>query len=47
MIKKSRSAAFAERQSCLMPSSPLLDNHLDEIVEASEEILGLVTILKS
>ena len=47
MIKKTRSAALAEKQSSLTPSSPLLDNHLDEIVEASEEILGLVAILKS
>jgi hypothetical protein len=47
MIKKTRSAALAEKQSCLTPSSPLLDSHLDEIVEASEEILGLVAILKS
>lgn len=47
MIKKTRSAVLAEKQSCLTPSSPLLDNHLDEIVEASEEILGLVAILKT
>ncbi|MFO0706375.1 MAG: hypothetical protein U0412_05940 [Nitrospira sp.] len=46
MIKKTRSAALAEKQSFLTPSSPLLDNHFDEIVEASEEILGLVAILK-
>lgn len=47
MIKKTRSAALAEKQSLLTPSSPLLDHHVDEIVEASEEILGLVAILKS
>jgi hypothetical protein len=47
MIKKTRSAALAEKQSLLTPSSHLLDNHVDEIVEASEEILGLVAILKS
>ena len=47
MIKKTRSAVLADKQSFLMPSSPLLDNHFDEIMEASEEILGLVAILKS
>ena len=30
-----------------MPSSSLLDNHFDEILETTEEILGLVAILKT
>ena len=42
-----RSSAVAEKESVLVPSSLMLDNHLDEIVEASEEILGLVAILKT
>jgi len=47
MIKKTRSAVIAKKQSFLTPSSSLLDNHFDEIMEASEEILGLVALLKS
>ncbi len=47
MIKKARSSAVAEKESVLVPSSPILENHVDEIVEASEEILGLVAILKT
>lgn len=47
MIKKTRPSGLAEKDSCLVPSSPLLDNHLDEIVETSEEIVGLVAILKT
>lgn len=46
-MKKRRSAVLAEKQSGLMPSSHLLDNHIDEIVEASEEVLGLAASLKS
>ena len=47
MIKKTRSTVLADKQSFLAPSSPLLDNHFDEIMETSEEILGLVAILKT
>jgi hypothetical protein len=47
MIKKTRSAVLADKRSFLTPSSPPLDNHVDEIAEASEEILGLVAILKT
>lgn len=47
MIKKTRSAVLSDKQSFLTPSSPLLDNHFSEIKEASEEILGLVAILKT
>ncbi|GKS65279.1 hypothetical protein YTPLAS72_25830 [Nitrospira sp.] len=47
MIKKTRSAVLSDKQSFLTPSSPLLDNHFNEIKEASEEILGLVAILKT
>jgi hypothetical protein len=47
MIKKTRQPAAAVKDSFLTPSSGLLDNHVDEIVEAAEEILGLVAILKS
>jgi hypothetical protein len=45
MIKKTRSAVLADKQSFLTPASPLLDNHFNEIMEASEEILGIVAIL--
>lgn len=47
MIKKTRPTALAETPSFLAPSSPLLGHHVDEIVESSEEILGLVAILKT
>lgn len=47
MIKKTRQSAVADKNSFLMPSSSLLDNHFDEIVETTEEILGLVAILKT
>jgi len=45
MIKKTRQPAVAEKDSFLAPSSSLLDNHFDEILETTEEILGLVAIL--
>ena len=47
MIKKTTSAVLADKPSFLTPSSPLLDNHFDEIMETSEKILGLVAILKT
>jgi hypothetical protein len=47
MIKKTRQPAVAEKDSLVAPSSPLLDNHFDEIVETAEEILGLVAMLKT
>lgn len=47
MIKKARSSAVAEKESLLVPSNPILDNHLDEIAGTSEEILGLVALLKT
>lgn len=47
MIKKTRSAAPTEKQPFLTPSSSLLDNHFDEITEISEEIRGLVPLLKT
>jgi hypothetical protein len=47
MIKKTRQPTVADQGSLVVPSSPLLDNHLDEIVETAEEILGLVAILKT
>ncbi|MEK7350499.1 MAG: hypothetical protein AAB177_06460 [Nitrospirota bacterium] len=45
MIKRTRRSAVADKDSFLMPSSSLLDNHFDEILETSEEILGLVAML--
>lgn len=47
MIKKGRQSVLAVKDSFLVPSSSLLDNHFDEIVETAEEILGLVAILKT
>jgi hypothetical protein len=46
MIKK-RGQSVAATRSFVTPSSPLLDNHFDEILESLEEIRGLVAILKS
>lgn len=46
-MSKKGSAALADKRSFLTPSSLPLDNHVDEIVEALEEILGLVAILKT
>jgi hypothetical protein len=37
----------ANKGSFLAPSSSLLDNHFDEILETTEEIAGLVAILKT
>jgi hypothetical protein len=47
MIKKTRRSAVADRDSFLTPSSSLLDNHVVEITETAEEVLGLVAILKT
>lgn len=47
MIKKTRQSVLADKDSFLMPSSSMLDNHFDEIVETTEEVLGLVAILKT
>lgn len=47
MIKKTRQSAVADKDSFLTPSSSLLENHFDEILETTEEILGLVAILKT
>jgi hypothetical protein len=35
------------KDSLLSPSSSLLDNHVDEILETIEEIAGLAAILKT
>ena len=47
MIKKTRQSAVADKDSFLAPSSSPLDNHFDEILGTTEEILGLVAILKT
>lgn len=47
MIKKPRLSTLADKDSFLMPSSSMLDNHVDEIVETAKEVLGLVAILKT
>lgn len=47
MNKRTGQPVRAVKESFVTPSSSLLDNHLDEIVETSEEILGLVALLKA
>jgi hypothetical protein len=47
MIKKRRHPTVAETGHLLTPSSALLDNHFDELIETIEEIRGLTAILKS
>ncbi|MBX3305941.1 MAG: hypothetical protein KF751_07790 [Nitrospira sp.] len=47
MSKKRRQSTAAVKDSFLTPSSSLLDNHFDEITETSEELLGLVALLKT
>ena len=47
MIKKRGQSVVVETGSFLTPSSALLDNHFDEILETVEEIRGLVALLKS
>jgi len=47
MIKKRRQSVVVEPDSFLTPSSALLDNHFDEILETIEEIRGLIALLKS
>ena len=40
MIKRTRQSVLADKDSFLMPSSSMLDNHFDEIVETTEKVLG-------
>jgi len=47
MIRKRGQSVVAETGSFLTPSSSLLDNHFDEILETIEEIRGLAALLKS
>ena len=47
MIKKRGRSMVVDRESFLSPSSAMLDNHLDEILETINEIRGLTAILKT
>jgi hypothetical protein len=47
MIKKRGRSMIADTGSFLTPSSALLDNHFEELLETIEEIRGLTAILKS
>jgi hypothetical protein len=47
MIKKRGRSIVEEKRAFLSPSSAVLDNHLDELLETIEEVRGLVAILKS
>jgi len=47
MIKKRGRAKIHESGTLLVPSSPLLENHFEELLEAIEEIQGLTALLKA
>lgn len=47
MIKKRGRPKVADSGALLAPSSPLLENHFIELLEAIEEIRGLTAMLKS
>jgi hypothetical protein len=47
MIKKRRRTKLPESGALLTPSSPLLDNHFEELLESIEEIRGLTALLKA
>ncbi|HSA85936.1 MAG TPA: hypothetical protein VLE46_07125 [Nitrospira sp.] len=46
MIKKRGRTKLPESGTLLAPSSTLLDNHFSELLEAIEEIRGLIALLK-
>ena len=47
MIKKRGRPKISDTGTLLVPSSALLDNHFEELLEAIEEIRGLTALLKS
>ena len=47
MIKKRGRPKVAATRALLVPSSVLLDNHFEELLEAIEEVQGLTTLLKA
>lgn len=47
MIKKRGRTKLPESGTLIAPSSTLLDNHFEELLEAIEEIRGLTALLKS
>ena len=47
MIKKRGRPKISDTGILLVPSSALLDNHFEELLEAIEEIRGLTALLKS
>ena len=47
MIKKRGRPKVADTGALLAPSSVLLENHFEELLEAIEEIQGLTALLKS
>lgn len=47
MIKKRGRTKVPESGALLVPSSTLLDNHFEELLEAIEEIRGLTALLKA
>lgn len=46
MIKKRGRTKLSEPGTLLAPSTTLLDNHIEELLEAIEEIRGLTALLK-
>jgi hypothetical protein len=47
MIKKRGRPKISDTGTLLVPSSALLDNHFEELLEAIEEIRGLTALMKS
>jgi hypothetical protein len=47
MIKKRGQTKLPEPGALLVPSSALLNNHFEELLEAIEEIRGLTELLKA
>lgn len=44
--KKKARTTFVENDSLVVPSSPMLDHHLEDLMEAVEEIHNLAGVLK-
>jgi hypothetical protein len=47
MMKKPGRPKIADTGALLVPSSAVLENHFEELLEANEEIQGLTALLKS
>lgn len=47
MSRKRRPTKLSESGALLVPSSALLDNHFEKLLETMEEIRGMRTLLKA